>query len=133
MTAPFEWVRGAAWLFTDGTLAVVPGFHDEWIAAHQDMAPGCANVADVVIKLGWLSVVSYSQGYVEFMIRSKSDDASVELCAEHLRRNVGRWENALVMTMDEEGYIKLTPADFGPGGAPEARIRSAFSTDSEEP
>jgi len=129
MTAAFEWVRGAAWLFPDGTLDIVPGFHDEWIAAHQDMAPGCVNVADVVIKLGWLSVVSYSQGYVEFMIRSKTDDRSVELCAEHLRRNVGRWENALVMTMDEEGYIKLTPPDFAAGSSPEAKIRGIFALD----
>jgi len=127
--APFEWARGAAWLFPDGSLAIVPGFHDEWIASHQEEAPGCANVADVVIRLGWLSVVSYSQGYVEFMIRSKADERSVHLCAEHLRRNLGKWENALVMTMDEEGYIKLTPADFSPGSFPEGRIRGAFSMD----
>ncbi len=131
MTGRFAWVRGAAWLFPDGTLDIVPGFHDEWIAAHQDLAPGCANVADVVIRLGWLSVVSYSQGYVEFMIRSTSDSRSVELCAEHLRRNLGTWENALVMTMDAEGYIKLTPADFADGSSPESKIRGTFSMDQE--
>lgn len=129
MKAPYEWIKGAAWLFPDGTLDVVPGFHDEWIANHQDLAPGCSNVADVVTRLGWLSVVSYSQGYVEFMIRSKTDGSSVELCAEHLRRNLGRWENALVMTMDEEGYCKLRPEDFAPGGDPEAKMRGAFSLD----
>jgi hypothetical protein len=129
MTAPFRWVKGAAWLFPDGSLDIVPGFHDEWIAANQERAPGCANVADVVIKLGWLSVVSYSQGYVEFMIRSKTDSRSVELCAEHLRRNRADWQNALVMTMDEEGYIKLTPADFSGGTTPESKIRGTYSLD----
>ncbi|HOZ73537.1 MAG TPA: hypothetical protein PLQ29_07705 [Spirochaetales bacterium] len=129
MTAPFEWVRGAAWLFPDGTLDIVPGFHDEWIAAHQDRAPGCSNVADVVTRLGWVSVVSYSRGYVEFMIRSKSDSGSVRLCVEHLGRNLGRWENALVMTMDEEGYAKLTPDDFSDGASPESKIRGIFSVD----
>ena len=129
MTAPFSWVKGAAWLFPDGTLDIVPGFHDEWITANQDLAPDCANVADVVIKLGWLSVVSYSQGYVEFMIRSKTDSRSVELCAEHLRRNLTDWQNALVMTMDEEGYIKLTPADFSGGTSPEGKIRGTYSLD----
>jgi len=129
VTAPFEWVKGAAWLFPDGRLDIVPGFHDEWIAAHQDLAGGCANVADVVIRLGWLSVVSYSQGYVEFMIRSKSDPLSVSLCVEHLGRNLGRWENALVMTMDEEGYIKLVPADFADGSSPAGKIRGTFTMD----
>lgn len=129
VTGPFEWVRGAAWLLPDGTLAIVPGFHDEWIATNQELAPGCSNVADVVSKLGWLSVVSYSQGYVEFMIRSKEDARSVELCAEHLRRNLGDWQNALVMTMDEEGYIKLSPGDFTNGTAPEGKIRGTYALD----
>lgn len=133
MLKAFEWVRGAAWLFPDGTLSIVPGFHDEWIASHQDMAPGCVNVADVVTKLGWLSVVSYSQGYVEFMIRSKTDLVSVRLCIEHLRTNLEHWRNALVMTMDEEGYIKLTPDDFAEASSPEAKIRGVFSMDLEEP
>ncbi len=129
MNAPdrFEWVKGAVWLLPDGSIHIVPGFHDEWIASHRDMAPGCSNVAEVVSRLGWLSVVSYSQGYVEFMIRSRSDAASVALCVEHLGRNLGRWKNALVMTMDEEGYIKLAPGDFTDGSSPESKIRGAFS------
>ena len=32
------------------------------------------------------------------------------------------------MTMDEEGYIKLTPDDFSPGQDPEIHIRGAFTT-----
>ncbi|MBN2874983.1 MAG: hypothetical protein JXM71_07800 [Spirochaetales bacterium] len=123
----FAWVHGAAWLLPDGVVHIVPGFHDEWIRDHQDEAPGCFNVADVVSRLAWLSVVSYSQGYVEFMIRSRADDRSVHLCVEHLRRNLDKWKNALVMTMDEEGYIKLTPRDFEPPASPESKIRGAFT------
>ncbi len=118
----FVWKKGAIWLFPDGSTEIVPGFHDEWIASHQDRAPGCKNVFDVVSGLGWLSVVAYSQGYVEFMIRSRSDEHSVKLCVEHLRRNLDKWQNALVMTMDEEGYIKLKPEDFGPGKSAEEKI-----------
>jgi hypothetical protein len=122
----FEWVSGAAWLLPDGTMEIVPGFHDEWIEKHQDMVPGCGNVVDVVMRLGWVSVVSYSQGYIEFIIRSRSDAESVRLCVEHLSRNQGKWRNALVMTLDEEGYVKLVPKDFGPELSPSSRIRGAF-------
>lgn len=131
---PFTWIQGAAWLLPDGEPVVVPGFHDEWIRAHQDVAPGCANVCDVVMKLRWLSVVSYSQGYVEIMLSSRRDSASVELCVEHLGRNLARWETALVMTMDEEGYIRLSRADFAAtadGSSPAGKIRGAFATDAQ--
>jgi hypothetical protein len=63
------------------------------------------------------------------MIRSKADPVSVSLCVEHLSRNLGRWENALVMTMDEEGYIKLVPADFADGSSPGGKIRGTFTMD----
>jgi hypothetical protein len=125
----FEWVRGAAWLFPDGTPVIVPGFHEEWIHDNQEIAPGCSNVADVINKLGWVSAVSYSHGYVEMIIRSRSDAPSVRICVEHLRRNLDRWSDALVMTMDEEGYIKLSPRDFGPEASPESKIRGAFTAD----
>lgn len=129
----FRWVNGAAWLMPDGTTEIVPGFHDEWIRANQEMAPGCFNVADVVSKLGWVSVVSYAQGYVELMIRSRSDPEAVGLCVGHLGANLDRWANALVMTMDEEGYIKLTPKDFAPGSEPATRVRGAFKAERSWP
>lgn len=118
----FEWKKGAIWLLPDGSVEIVPGFHDEWIASNQDKATGCKNVFEVVSKLGWLSVVAYSQGYVEYMIRSRNDEQSVNLCIEHLRINLEHWQNALIMTMDEEGYIKLKPQDFVNGKSPKEKL-----------
>lgn len=124
---PFEWKRGAVWLLHDGSSIIVPGFHDDWIDEHQDLVPGCANVCDVVLKMRWLSVVAYSRGYVEVMIPSRYDREAVSLCARHLGVNRGQWSVALVMTMDEEGYVRLEPADFETDGAAETRIRGSVT------
>jgi len=112
-TLPFAWKRGAVWLLPDGSAIVVPGFHDDWIASHQDMVPGCANVCDVVLKQRWLSVVAYSQGYVEVMIPSREDEQAVNLCVRHLALNLEQWSIALIMTMDSEGYVRLESDHFG--------------------
>jgi hypothetical protein len=122
ITAPWAWIRGAVWLLPGGSQIIVPSFHDEWIRQHQDLVPGCANVCDVVLSKGWLSVVSYSQGYVEILIDSRTNAGSVKLCVEHLSRNLDEWRDALVMTMDAEGYIKLGPEDFLDGASPESKI-----------
>jgi hypothetical protein len=127
MTAPWAWVMGAVWLLPGGCQIIVPSFHDEWIRQHQELVPGCANVCDVVLSKGWLSVVSYSQGYVEIMIDSRANAGSVGLCVEHLRRNLDAWRDALVMTMDAEGYIKLVPEDFADPGIPASRIRGSLT------
>lgn len=132
-SAEYRWVNGAAWLLPDGTTEIVPGFHDEWIQANQEMVPGCANVVDVVNGLGWVSAVAYAQGYVELMIRSRADTEAVGLCVRYLQANLDRWANALVMTMDEEGYIKLSPKDFAPGNDPASRIRGAFKAERSWP
>jgi len=126
---PFQWQRGAVWLLPDGSSITVPGFHDDWIAAHRDLVPGCANVCDVVLSTRWLSVVSYSRGYVELMIPSRSDDAAVELCLRHLGLNLDKWSAALVMTMDEEGYIRLVPGDFERPGLAEGKVRGLVTAD----
>jgi len=126
MTAPWAWIRGAVWLLPGGSQMIVPSFHDEWIRQHQDLVPGCANVCDVVLSKGWLSVVSYSQGYVEIMIDSRIKADSVALCVEHLRKNLDEWRDALVMTMDAEGYIKLTPEDFKDPSVPGSKIRGTL-------
>lgn len=125
--APWAWIRGAVWLLPGGSLILVPSFHDEWIRQHQDLVPTCANVCDVVLNKGWLSVVSYSQGYVEIMIDSRTNAESVGLCVEYLRQNLAQWREALVMTMDAEGYIKLVPEDFMNDASPESKIRGSLT------
>ncbi|HSV56598.1 MAG TPA: hypothetical protein VLH39_05755 [Magnetospirillaceae bacterium] len=89
----------------------IPGFHDAWIRNHQDLVPGCANVCDVVIRRRWISVSVFSEGYVEIMVPSRVDSETLERCREFLARAVGKWTHALLMTMDEEGYVSLEPAD----------------------
>lgn len=124
-TDPFAWKRGAVWLLPDGSSIVVPGFHDDWIAGHQDLVEGCANVCDVVLKKRWLSVVAYSQGYVEIMIPSREDQEAVDLCVRHLALNLEQWSVALVMTMDEEGYARLESERFGSEEAARQHIRGS--------
>ncbi|HAP42537.1 MAG: hypothetical protein A2087_13930 [Spirochaetes bacterium GWD1_61_31] len=111
-TIPFQWTAGAIWLQANGGIIRIPGFHDEWIKRHQDQVPGCANVCDVVLKRGWLSVVSYADHYVELLIATRHQPDYVEVALRYLSLNLQHWQTALVMTMDEEGYFKLAPADF---------------------
>lgn len=125
--SPFTWTRGAVWLLPDGSSLVVPGFHDDWIRNHQDLVPDCDNVCDVIRRKGWLSVVAYAEGYVELMIPSRNDKAALALCHEHLARNAGHWKTALVMTMDEEGYARLTPEDVAACATPEHLLDSMLT------
>jgi len=108
---PWTFRHGASWLTKDGVVLSVPGFHDEWIHSHQDLAPGCANVCDVVIRNRWVSVSVFSEGYVELLVPGRRDRDSLERTREFLFRALGSWTHALVMTMDEEGYIRLEPKD----------------------
>jgi hypothetical protein len=125
----FAWIRGAVWLLPGGNQIIIPSFHDEWIRSHQNLVPGCVNVCDVVLHNAWLSVVAYSQGYVEIMIDSRKNQQSVALCTEHLRRNRQHWKQALIMTMDAEGYINLNPEDFDRTPSPESRIQGDAAPD----
>lgn len=103
--------HGASWLTEGGVVLPVPGFHDEWIRKHQELAPGCANVCDVVIRRRWVSVSVFSEGYVELLVPGRRDKETLERSREFLFRALGSWSHALVMTMDEEGYIRLEPKD----------------------
>lgn len=103
--------HGASWLAEGGVVLPIPGFHDEWIRSHPDLVPGCANVCDVVVRKRWVSVSVFSEGYVELLVPGRGDGESLERCREFLARSIGAWTHALLMTMDEEGYIRLTPAD----------------------
>ncbi|MBU0934937.1 MAG: hypothetical protein KKI09_06360 [Spirochaetes bacterium] len=109
---PFSWTAGAIWLLPDGTVIKIPGFHDEWIQANQELVPGCTNVCDVVIRKSWLSIVTYSEKYVEIMLPGREPAEFMERMLHYLGLNLQHWDNALVMTMEEEGYFKIENRDF---------------------
>jgi len=109
--SPWTFRHGASWLTEDGVVLPVPGFHDEWIHTHQELTPGCLNVCDVVIRKKWISVTVFSEGYVELLVPGRSNKDSLERSREFLYRAIGGWSHALLMTMDEEGYIRLEPKD----------------------
>jgi hypothetical protein len=109
--APWTFRHGASWLIENGVVLPIPSFHDEWIRVHQDQVSGCANVCDVVIRKRWVSVMVFSEGYVELLVPGRGDAESLGRAREFLFRAVGDWTHALLMTMDEEGYIRLEPKD----------------------
>ena len=119
---PWAFRHGASWLAEGGVVLPIPGFHDEWIRSHPDLVPGCGNVCDVVVRRRWVSVSVFSEGYVELLVPGRGDGESMERCREFLARAVGGWKTALLMTMDEEGYIRVEPADVATPEAFRERI-----------
>jgi hypothetical protein len=107
----FALPRGASWLKSSGEVLPIPGFHEEWIRAHQDMVEGAANVCEVVLGMRWISVALFDGGYLELMVPDRRSPGVVSLVGELLSRNAGEWRKALVMSMDEEGYVMIGPED----------------------
>lgn len=124
---PWSLVHGASWLTETGEVLVVPGFHEEWIEAHRDLVGSCANVCEVVLRKCWISVAVYSEGYVELLASRRGDAEVLSRIERLLGENAGRWRNVLVMFMDEEGYVSIKPADFGPDGRLAEERRTALS------
>lgn len=114
--AAYSLIHGASWLAEDGTVYCVPGFHEEWIRTHADLVPGCSNVCEVVLRKGWISVAVFSEGYVELLVPNRRDPEVIARVERLLGANRGGWERVLVMSMDEEGYVTIRPADFPPEG-----------------
>ncbi len=104
--------HGAFWLTQEGALIPVAGFHEAWIASHPELVGDCRNVSDVVLKLGWISVAVFSEGYVELLVPGRRDPAILDRVEHLLRGNRGLWKTALVMSMDEEGYARLKDEDL---------------------
>lgn len=124
---PWSLVHGASWLTEGGGILVVPGFHEEWIAAHRDLVGDCANVCEVVLRRCWISVAVYSEGYVELLASRRCDRDIVGRIERLLAGNAGAWRNVLVMFMDEEGYESIKPGDFGPDGRLVEERRAALA------
>lgn len=110
--APFALVHGASWLLPSGQVLIVPGFHEEWLAAHAALVEGARNVCELVLRKRWISVALFGEGYLELMVPDRSSRDVRRMIWELLSRNAGLWSKVLVMSMDEEGYAMLEPSDL---------------------
>lgn len=119
---PFKLVHGASWLTPGGEVHVVPGFHEEWLREHEDLAGGARNVCELVLRMRWISVALFEGGYLELMVPDRRSRDVRKALGELLSRNASAWTKALVMSMDEEGYSMLLPAD----AADEASLEAAL-------
>jgi hypothetical protein len=109
----FELLHGASWLTPEGEVYPIPGFHEEWLREHEDMAQGARNACELVLRKRWISVSLFDGGYLELMVADRhSEDVRRPLFAL-LSHNPSLWSKALVMSMDEEGYAMLEPGDAG--------------------
>lgn len=109
---PFTLQHGATWMDREGDMYVVPGFHEEWIHSHPELAKGARTVNDMVLGRGWVSVVVFSGGYVEICINDVDDARSVALVHELLSLNAEAWSSVLIMPMVQEGFIQIERKDF---------------------
>ncbi len=107
----FALVHGASWLTPSGEVLPIPGFHEEWLREHEDLAEGARNVCELVLRKRWISVSLFAGGYLELMVPDKRAEDVKRTLFELLSRNASQWSKALVMAMDEEGYAMLEPAD----------------------
>jgi hypothetical protein len=102
---------GASWLTPAGEVLPIPGFHEEWLREHDDLAEGARNACELVLRKRWIAVTLFEGGYLELMVPDRrSEDVRRALFAL-LSRNAAVWSKALVMAMDEEGYAMLEPGD----------------------
>lgn len=108
----WSFVHGSSWLTPDGEILQVPGFHEAWITEHDYLVPGCSNVCDVILSKNWIAVGVYAGKYVELLIPGRKDAGILERAWHFLSVNSFSWSTALVLTMDEEGYVKITPDDI---------------------
>ena len=122
LPAPFALVHGASWLTIEGEVLPIPGFHEEWLREHEDLAEGSRNACELVLRKRWVSVTLFDGGYLELMVADRHSGDVRRAVFELLSRNVSLWSKALVMSMDEEGYAMLEPGD----AADEASLAEAL-------
>ncbi len=126
MSAPvaerFALLRGASWLTPEGEVYPVPGFHEEWLRRHEELAEGARNVCELVLRKRWISVSLFDGGYLELMVPDRRSADIKAAVLELLSRNAPTWKKALVMSMDEEGYAMLEPPDAADAAALDAAL-----------
>jgi hypothetical protein len=111
VTAPYELIHGASWLAPEGEVIPIPGFHEEWLREHEELAQGARNACELVLRKRWISVALFAGGYLELMVADRRSEDVREELYRLLSRNPSEWSKALVMSMDEEGYSMLEPGD----------------------
>jgi hypothetical protein len=121
--SPYSLIHGASWLKGDGEVLPIPGFHQEWLRSHEDLAEGARNVCELILRKRWLSVSLFDGGYLEIMVPDRGSEEVRRSLFLLLSRNAGLWTKALVMSMDEEGYAMLEGAD----AADEAGLAAALA------
>ena len=121
---PWSLVHGASWLTETGEILVVPGFHEEWIAAHRDLVGSCANVCEVVLRKCWISVAVYSEGYVELLAPRRGDSDILARIERLLGATGRRGRTSSSCSWTRRATSPSGPGDFGsdgrlePGSAP---------------
>lgn len=115
--ASYVLLRGASWLTPGGEVLPIPGFHEEWLRDHEELAGGAQNVCELVLGKRWISVALFAGGYLELMVPDRRADDVRRSIYELLSRNESLWSKALVMAMDEEGYAMLERDDLRDEGA----------------
>ena len=94
-----------------GTIYIVPGFHEEWIRKHQDIVGPHRTVAEVIENLRWLSIVVYSNGYLEICMNDQYDTEVREVLWGYLQHNRGRWRDVMIMPFHSQGFIQFSAED----------------------
>jgi len=122
VSAPYSLRPGASWMTPEGEIIPIPGFHEEWLRDHEELAEGARNACELILKKRWLSVDLFDKGYLELMVPEKRSEEVRRSIYELLKRNPGAWSRALVMAMDEEGYSMLCPADAASDESLEAAL-----------
>lgn len=107
----FALLHGASWLKPDGEVLPIPGFHEEWLRDHEDLAGGARNACELVLSKRWISVALFAGGYLELMVPDKNSEDVTRALFELLSRNSSQWSKALVIAMNEEGYAMLESTD----------------------
>jgi len=108
---PFTLLHGASWLTGEGEVIPIPGFHEEWLREHEELANGARNACEFVLRKRWISVTLFAGGYIELMVPDRGSEDVRRSIFKLLSRNSSAWAKALVISMDEEGYSMLEPAD----------------------
>jgi hypothetical protein len=118
----FSLAHGASWLTLDGEVYPIPGFHEEWLREHDDIAQGARNVCEFILRTRWISVALFDGGYLELMVPDRRSADVKRVLFEFLSRNASAWSKALVMSMDEEGYAMLALSDVADAAAFETAL-----------